>query len=100
MTNVEPTTEAALLIVSNGEKPHPSEPGRSVVTIGSKPLDSVLIDNPQFLLRLESANGRWWVVRSGPNGMFRRRTAREFGDGHRQSNCPHGRSGGRQGVDV
>jgi hypothetical protein len=100
MTNVEPTIEAALLIVPNGEKPHPSEPGRGVVTIGRKPPGSVQIDNPQFWLRLESANGQWWVVSSGPNGIFRRRTAREFGDGHRQSNCSHGRSHGRQGVDV
>lgn len=100
MTNVEPAVENAPLFVHNGEKSHASEPGRGVVIIARKPADSLQIDDPRTSLRGESTEGQSQLVHSSPNGMFRRRTTREFGDGHRQNNCPHGRSHGRQGIDV
>jgi hypothetical protein len=100
MTNVEPTVEPAPLFVHNGGKSRASEPGQLVVTIRRRSPDSVQIDDPRISLRVESTDVRWRGINNSPNGMFRQRTAREFGDGHRLNNGPHGRSHGRQGVDV
>jgi hypothetical protein len=99
MANIEPTMENAPLFVYIG-KSYASEPGRRVVIIAGKPEHSVQIDGPRTPLRVESAKGQRQLVPSSPNGMFRRQTTREFGGGHQQNNCPHGRSHERQDVDV
>jgi hypothetical protein len=100
MTSVEPTVEPAPLFVHSDEKSHASEPCRGLLIIARRPADSLQIDDPRTSLRVESTEGQSQLVHSSPNGMFRRRTAREFGDGHRLNNGPHGQSHGRQGVDV